>query len=150
MKLKLLIRFVSTFIFVLAIFLPNSQAVEARCATISTLALKETSLEPVNSESSGIINYHFKSDGIYNPLGEYLYFGNVPIKAETENFKMDESGVPLVKINNVYQRNIVVIAQYGLQQFSYFLKDKRLSRYVEVKKMTNWLVDNQDKSTGNW
>lgn len=148
--MKLTIKVLYTFIFVFVIFLYSGQAVEARGTTISTPVLNETSLETVYNKSPGIINYHLQSEDIYNPIGEYLYFGNIPIKAETKNFKMDEDGIPLVKINGVYQKNIVVIAQYGLQQFSYFLKDKKLCRYAEAEKMANWLVDNQDKSIGNW
>lgn len=127
----------------------------AGCKTTYSKAVSKTFYvkPPVKAAQaeSGIVNEHLKSNDNYNPVGEYLWFDNVSIKAETPDiYKFDENGVPLLKVDGKYVRNNVVVAQYGLQEYSYFLKDNNKERYEIAKKMADWLVNNQNKDNGNW
>lgn len=86
----------------------------------------------------------------YNTFGEFLYFGRVPINGEGENARLDENGVPLIKINDKFVYNPVSIAQYGLQHYSYYMIDRDRKRIDKVLIAANWLIENQDKCTGEW
>jgi hypothetical protein len=117
----------------------------AGCKTTYSKAVSKTFYvkPPVKAAQaeSGIVNEHLKSNDNYNPVGEYLWFDNVSIKAETPDiYKFDENGVPLLKVDGKYVRNNVVVAQYGLQEYSYFLKDNNKERYEIAKKWQTGLL----------
>lgn len=93
---------------------------------------------------------HLESLIEYDTFGEFLYFGRVPINGDGENARLDKNGVPLIKINEKYVYNPVSIAQYGLQHYSYYMIDGDKKRIDKVIIAANWLIENQDKSTGKW
>lgn len=86
----------------------------------------------------------------YSPAGEFLYFGNIPLNADKINAAMDKKGIPMLKINGKFVYDPVSIAQYGLQEYSYYMKDKNLERMKKVIKAADWLVNNQGKTSGKW
>lgn len=86
----------------------------------------------------------------YNPLGEFLYFGHIPVNVDGMSAVYDGSGIPLVKINGNYVYNPVSIAQYGLQYYSYYIKDGNKDNINHVIAAADWLVSYQDSQTGKW
>lgn len=93
---------------------------------------------------------YLESPEIYNPLGQFLYFAHIPINAKSMGARYDSNGIPLVKINNKYVYDPVSIAQYGLQYYSYYIKDGNKDNIKYVTAVANWLVSSQDKRTGKW
>lgn len=86
----------------------------------------------------------------YNPLGEFLYFGYIPVNVEGMGAKYDINEIPLVKINGILVYNPVSIAQYGLQYYSYYIKDGYKENLKPMMAAADWLVANQDRKTGKW
>ncbi|MCX7883653.1 MAG: D-glucuronyl C5-epimerase family protein [Caloramator sp.] len=93
-----------------------------------------------------------KAPEVYSPLGQFLYFGNLPINADKMTVKYDNNHVPMIKIygKNNFVYNPIAIAQYGLQYYSYFIKYNNKDYLKNVIAASNWFVANQDRKTGKW
>lgn len=93
---------------------------------------------------------YLEAPEVYDPLGQFLYFGYIPLNADKPNADKDNNGIPLIRINGEFVYDPVSIAQYGLQEYSYYMRDGDKSRINKVLLAADWLVKNQDKSSGMW
>lgn len=93
---------------------------------------------------------HLEAPEVYNPLGEFLYFGYIPVNVDGMDSKYDVNGIPLIKINGTFVYNPVSIAQFGLQYYSYYIKDGDKDNIKPMIAAADWLVYNQDRKTGKW
>lgn len=93
---------------------------------------------------------HLEAPEVYNPLGEFLYFGYIPVNVDGMDSKYDVNGIPLVKINGTFVYNPVSIAQFGLQYYSYYMKSGDKDNIKPMIAAADWLVYNQDMKTGKW
>lgn len=87
----------------------------------------------------------------HDPRGQYLDYllGRGDI-SRSSNVRLDNSGVITVRRGESYVYNPVTIAQYGLQQFTYWsARGDRTSLHRAVLQ-AGWLVSNQDRTTGAW
>jgi heparosan-N-sulfate-glucuronate 5-epimerase len=86
----------------------------------------------------------------YNYCGEYLdYLKKSPI-SKGSNVIFDSNGIPTVKIGGKYVYNPVTISQYGLQEYSYYIKTNDDKHFKIAQNVADWLVNNQDKVNGKW
>jgi len=86
----------------------------------------------------------------YQPTGVYLYFDNSNIMDITERVKPDENGIPLIKRYDLgWQYNPTTITQYGLEQYSKYIKTKDIKCKENAIKVADWLVNNQTEE-GTW
>ncbi|MCL6576101.1 D-glucuronyl C5-epimerase family protein [Kyrpidia sp.] len=56
----------------------------------------------------------------------------------------------MVRVGDTTIRNPVTIAQYGLQEYSYYLVERTDESLRNAIRSANWLVENQDMQTGKW
>ncbi|GEM_PF-384923 len=93
---------------------------------------------------------HLEAPEVYDPLGEFLYFGYIPVNVDGMDSKYDVNGIPLIKINGTFVYNPVSIAQFGLQYYSYYVKSGDKDNIKPMIAAADWLVYNQDMGTGKW
>lgn len=93
---------------------------------------------------------YLEAPEVYNPLGEFLYFGYIPVNVDGMDSKYDVNGIPLIKINGTFVYNPVSIAQFGLQYYSYYMKSGDKDNIKPMITAADWLVYNQDRKTGKW
>lgn len=80
----------------------------------------------------------------------YLDYGTQTNMTKSSVIQLDANGVPMELIGAAYQYNPATIAQYGLQQWSYYKIYGTASYLANAIKMADWLVANQDSATGEW
>ena len=80
--------------------------------------------------------------GRYEASGPYLDFDSrEPVPARSD-VVLEDHGVPLVRYPDAgYQRNPVMVAQHGLQEYSYWLTRRDVNARRRAIRMSRWLVD---------
>lgn len=77
----------------------------------------------------------------YQPDGVYLYYDTANIMGITERVKPDENGIPLIKRYDLgWQYNPTTISQYGLEQYSKYVKTGNLDNKNNSIGVANWLL----------
>lgn len=86
----------------------------------------------------------------YDPAGIYLDYDTRGNIAGGSNVKLDANGVIMVARGSSYVYNPTTIAQYGLQQFGYYVQKGTRIYLTNALKQAGWLYTNQDRATGRW
>ena len=58
---------------------------------------------------------------IYDPLGDYLSYGQVVNHRESDLIAFDESGVPMIRYGTEFHYNAVTVAEYALAEYGRYL-----------------------------
>jgi hypothetical protein len=85
----------------------------------------------------------------YDPSGEYLDFADRPAIERDAHVSLDPSGIPTVEHNGSWHYNPVTIAQYGLQQWSFYARDGGSDNRSAAVRAADWLVAHQ-AAGGRW
>jgi hypothetical protein len=86
----------------------------------------------------------------HDPRGQYLDYLTRANIAGGSNVRLDTTGVIMVQRGESHVYNPVTIAQYGLQQFSYWAVRGDQTALHRAVLQAGWLVANQNTSTGAW
>lgn len=87
----------------------------------------------------------------YDPLGEYTNYVDRQSIARNSRARLDEDGVVTLRTGaGDYFYNPTTIAQYGLQEWSYYLRWGDKEHLAAAVRQADWLVRTQDKRTGAW
>lgn len=87
----------------------------------------------------------------YEPDGAYLHYAALPSIVRSRNVSLDRRGIPRVRYGSTapYRYNPVTVAQYGLQEFSYFRAGRGSRHLTNAMRAARWLVRTQDRG-GRW
>lgn len=88
--------------------------------------------------------------GTYDPAGIYLDFLTRDQIAEGPGIHIDADGVPTLHRGDAWVYNPVTISQYGLQEYSRFVTSADPADLARARQAGDWLVSNQDATTGAW
>ena len=58
---------------------------------------------------------------IYDPLGDYLSYGQVVNHRESDLIAFDDAGVPMIRYGTEFQYNAVTVAEYALAEYGRYL-----------------------------
>ncbi|WP_158633918.1 D-glucuronyl C5-epimerase family protein [Radiobacillus deserti] len=83
----------------------------------------------------------------YQYYGNYLHYDKNSV--ENWNVQFDAKGIPKTIYSFGEYYNPATIAQYGLQHYSLYHKNKNEESKKKFFKVADWLIDNQD-SKGGW
>ena len=89
----------------------------------------------------------------YEPIGKYPTMYDAPPKFYEKRKRAmvyDENGIPMLNIagNAVYHP--VYMIQYALSEYGFFLSSHDKSHLETAKRISDWLLDNQDANNGYW
>lgn len=87
----------------------------------------------------------------YDPLGEYTNYVDRQSIARNSRARLDEDGVITLRTGaGDYFYNPTTIAQYGLQEWSYYVRWGGEEHLAAAVRQADWLVRTQDRRTGAW
>lgn len=86
----------------------------------------------------------------HDPRGQYLDYLTRGDIGRGSNVKLDGAGIITVQRGETYVYNPVTIAQYGLQQFTYWSARGDTAALHRAVRQAGWLVSNQNAATGGW
>lgn len=86
----------------------------------------------------------------YDPTGEYLNYADRSDIGHGTNTKLDKHGVVKVRHGSGYVYNPVTIAQYGLQEWSKYVRTDKPGHLHTAVVQAGWLVANQHRAAGTW
>lgn len=89
-----------------------------------------------------IRNYDYTKDK------EYLFFSDIKDISSITNLKFDENKLPLADYDG-YKYNPLLISQYGLQNYSYYIKYSDKGKLNNAIKAADYLTEKLD-SSGKW
>ncbi|TWE12013.1 D-glucuronyl C5-epimerase family protein [Rudaeicoccus suwonensis] len=89
-------------------------------------------------------------NGAYNPAGAYLDYDSRSPIGSGSNVQFDAQGIIKVKLGSAFVYNPTTIAQYGLQQYGYYLTSGKQANLTAAVRQAGWLFTNQDRATGRW
>jgi heparosan-N-sulfate-glucuronate 5-epimerase len=86
----------------------------------------------------------------YDPAGTYLHYAVLPSIVRTP-VSLDGRGIPRVRYGRrgPARYNPVTVAQYGLQEFSYFASGRGRSHLANAERAAAWLMRTQE-ANGRW
>ncbi|MCX7885555.1 MAG: D-glucuronyl C5-epimerase family protein [Caloramator sp.] len=84
----------------------------------------------------------------YTKDREYLFFSDIKDISSIKDLKFDENKIPLADYNG-YKYNPLLIAQYGLQNYNYYIRYNDREKLNNAVKAADYLLQNID-SSGKW
>lgn len=84
----------------------------------------------------------------YSPTGEYLDYATRSNIGAGSNVRLDGAGVIQVKRGSTYVYNPTTIAQYGLQQYTYYRRSRDSKNLHRAVVQAGWLIKHMDAVTG--
>jgi heparosan-N-sulfate-glucuronate 5-epimerase len=94
--------------------------------------------------------YTILNNDVYTPLGLYLNYHQIGPITDSDLVRLDPQGIPMLNVAGKYIYSPVNVAEYGLQQYSYFIGTGNASGLVNAISVADWLVDHQDPANGKW
>jgi heparosan-N-sulfate-glucuronate 5-epimerase len=89
----------------------------------------------------------------YDSFGMYPTMYDRPpsfYEKRKSSMKWDENGIPMLNMDGTDVYHPVYMTQYALSEYGFFMTTNRDSHLETVKIISDWLVANQDVSTGYW
>ena len=113
--------------------------------------LDPTSGYPLRPAKNGAGRVPTAVSAPYTPTGVYLDYARIGHIDTSPIVKFDANGIIMVRRpDGSYVYNPTTISQYGLQQYSFFIANGTAASLDTAVLQANWLVTNQDPSTGEW
>jgi len=85
----------------------------------------------------------------YDATKQYFRYWTLSSEEYDDTIK-DENGIALKANDNKYVYNPVIIAQYGLKEYSIYINSGNEENYKMANKQADYLLDIQDKKSGNF
>lgn len=87
-------------------------------------------------------NYYYKTNG------EYLFFADIKNISKVSGIKFDENNIPMAKYDE-FKYNPLLIAEWGLQNYSYYKRSQNSDYLKRAKNAADFLVDSIN-ANGLW
>lgn len=129
--------------------LPTVSRRVALSGSVATPLLAASRSADASGASNGGATKLTASTG-YDASGVYLDYLSRSNIAGGSNVRLDSNGVITVKNGSTFVYNPTTIAQYGLQQYSYYVRDRTSAALHSAVVQAGWLVSHQNSGTGAW
>jgi hypothetical protein len=97
-----------------------------------------------------VCTYTILNNDVYAPLGLYLDYHQISPIADSALVKLDPQGIPMLNVDGTFIYSPVNVAEYGLQEYSYFINTGNQRRLANAIGAADWLVQHQDPANGTW